>query len=69
MDGAGAYEDGLIDEQDAGVGFEVHPGHFLDDLESLDGDVRLVRQAQPHEVKHFVSLGGAREPLGSAHDA
>lgn len=32
----------MVDEEDAGVGFEVDPLYFADDFEAFDRDVFLV---------------------------
>jgi hypothetical protein len=50
---AAAYKDGLVHEEDAGVGLEVDPGSLLDDLKAFDGDVRLIRETEANEVQHL----------------
>jgi hypothetical protein len=56
--GRGTDKDGLIDEEDGGVGFEIDAGRLLDDFETFDGDVCLIGQAEADEVEH--SDGGKR---------
>lgn len=49
----GAYQFLLIDQQNAGVGFQVDPLGLSHHLETLDCDVGLVREAEPHEIEHL----------------
>jgi hypothetical protein len=53
--GEAAYQDGLIDKQNASVGLEVYPGSLLHDLKALDGNIRLVGEAEANQIQHFVS--------------
>lgn len=46
------YEFGLVNHEDAGVCFEVDAGAFLDDLETGDGDVFFIGEAEADEVEH-----------------
>lgn len=52
----------LLDHEDACVGLKVDPFGFLDDLETGDGDVFLVRETETNEIQHpgkpFVICGG-----------
>lgn len=48
-----AYQDGLIDKEDAGVRLEINSRSFLHDLQTLDGDVRFIGQTETNEVQHL----------------
>ena len=44
----------LVDKQYRGIRFEVHARSFAGDLQSFDGDVLLVCQAEADYVKHRI---------------
>lgn len=50
--GGRRYEFSLVNHEDAGICFKVDAGAFLDDLESGNGDVFFVGEAEADEVEH-----------------
>lgn len=51
----GAYEDGFVHEENAGVCFEVDSRGFADDVETFDCDICLIGEAKAYKVKHLDS--------------
>lgn len=47
------YEDGFVDEENAGVGFEVDARRFAHNIQSLHGNIGLISEAESYEVKHL----------------
>ena len=52
-----SHQYALVDEQDRRVGFEVDALGFLNDLETLDGDISFVGQAESDDVQHDCGSG------------
>jgi hypothetical protein len=47
------YENSLLHEKDTGVGFKVNTRCPLDNLETLDSNISLVRETEADKVKHL----------------
>ena len=57
-DGGATYKSSLVHKEDAGVSLEVDTLGLLDNLETLDGNVRLIGETKTNEVQHLGSFGG-----------